>query len=224
MHARGQEDQLIRTLLAPLDEVEPVLYARRGREWQRPLILVAVAGLCLLALAGVAIGAGIGPFAGISAADHKPGAADAVTPKIASQLKADELPGNPVDQIGLHRLDTSRWVGRLPSGRAVYVIGTSKGRLCVVVAQVAESCGQPLTQASPVTFTVAIKGLASEPSYAWGVARDGVVAVSFAVAGRSVTVPVEHNFFAYEGRSSDRAGDFSSPTAIFADGHQVTLR
>jgi hypothetical protein len=173
-----------------------------------------------LAIAGVAVAAGLNPFEGITAADHSPMPSDAVSPGVIAQLKADELPGAPLDQIGLHRVDSSRLVGTLPSGRKVYVVATTKDRLCVVVAQLAESCADPLTQKVPVTFTTFARGGRShQPALAWGIARDEVVSVSFTVSGRHVTVPVRHNFFAYEGLPSDGSGSFSAPTVTFADGH-----
>jgi len=101
----------------------------------------------------------------------------------------------------------------------VYVVTTSKERLCVVVARLAESCGYPLTQTEPLTFTVVDSdGPGGEPAVAYGVARDGVRSVSFTVGGRHETVPVRDNMFAYQPAASVTSDSFSSVTVTLADG------
>ncbi len=98
-----------------------------------------------------------------------------------------------------------------------------KGRLCVVVARLAESCGDPLTQTEPVTFTTSFQH-PGNPTYAYGVARDGVTAVSFTVSdGRRVTVPVQHNFFVYESEPSDYPRGFAHITVTLADGTMAPI-
>jgi hypothetical protein len=210
-------DQL-RALLAPLDRLEPALRGDRQRRRNRRgrLTLCAAAGVALLALAGAAIGSGIDPFAGISAADHPATPEDVVPPDVVTQLRTDEPPAGAVDSIGLHRVDSSRLVGTLPSGRKIYVMTTAKNRLCVVVAGQAESCGDQLTRESPITFTILSSDL--EAPLAYGVARDDVASVSFTVRGRTVTLPVRNNFFVYEGQRSDGVGGFSGLTVTFDNG------
>jgi hypothetical protein len=220
------EDERIRRLLAPLDQLEPVRLRKRSprlyRARSRRRIFVAIAtGAGLISLAGAAIAAGVGPFSGITAADHPPSNSDTISPAVVQQIHGDELaPGNSMDQIGARDLGSARRVGTLASGRDVYLVATSKGRLCVVVATLAESCGDPLTQASPITFTVIASGSASYPSppIAYGVARDGVAAVSFLFGGQRITVPVHDNFFAYEADGADSNARFSRPSVTFSDG------
>lgn len=49
--------------------------------------------------------------------------------------------------------------------------------------------------------------------------RDGVTAVSFTVTpGRRTTVPVQHNLFVYESKSSSSPRSFTDVTARFPDG------
>jgi hypothetical protein len=214
-----RQEELVRRLLAPLDRVEPVTLVSddRGRRRRRSL---ALAVACVLGAGGLAAAAVSGPLDGIFSA-HPRGAADVLDSGTAAMLKSDEVRG---DAIGVRLLDQSRLLGTLPMRRRVYLVPTSKGRLCVVVERLAESCGDPLTQAAPLTFTVVDPDRTGrgEGPVAYGVARDGVVSVSFTVGGRRETVPIHHNLFAFQGRPTDRR--FSAPTARFADGTSETVR
>jgi hypothetical protein len=216
MAAVSHEEERIRELLAPLDRVDAVALPRtRGRrKW---LTLAIALGLAALVGGGVAFATRIGPFSGISAADHPRRTQDVLDPAVVAQLRADEAPGG--DQIGTRDVTSARLVGSLPSGRHVYVVTTSKGRLCVVVARLAESCGSPLTQTEPVTFTVVDRdGPGGEPAVAYGVARDGVKSVSFTVGGRRETVPVRANMFAYQGPAFVGSDSFSTVTVTLENG------
>lgn len=68
-----------------------------------------------------------------------------------------------------------------------------------------------------MTFTT-VWGHPGEPAYAYGVARDGVKSVSFNAGARRVTVPVEHNLFAYESEPRDSPAGFGAITVILAGG------
>jgi hypothetical protein len=172
----------------------------------------AIVAAGIVVTVGAAFASGVNPFRGISAADHPARPSDVPGPAVVDQLRVDELPGGrPFDQIGSRRIDSARLIGTLPSGRLVYLLPTSKGKLCVVVARLAESCGDTLTRESPITFTVVDPGR-GEPAVAYGVALDGVVSVSFEAGGRAITVAVRDNFFVYEARSGT---SFSAPTATF---------
>jgi hypothetical protein len=201
--ATGRQDELARRLLAPLDRVEPVRLepATRGRRRRRSL---SVAIALAVAAGGLAAAAVSGPLDGVLSADHPRSIRDVLDPATAAMLQRDgqrNLAGRPL-------LGESRLLGTLPAGRRVYVVPTSAGRLCVVVERLAESCANPLTQATPITFAVARP--AGEGPVAYGVARDGVASVSFRVGGRRVTVPVRNNLFAYQARPGER---FSAPVA-----------
>jgi hypothetical protein len=215
-----RQEELVRRLLAPLDRVEPVTLVSndRGRRRRRSL---ALAVAFVVGAGGLAAAAVSGPLSGVFSAAHPRSAADVLDPGTAAMLRSDEVRG---DAIGVRLLDQSRLLGTLPMRRRVYLVPTSKGRLCVVVERLAESCGDPLTQAAPLTFTVVDPDRAGrgEGPVAYGVARDGVVSVSFTVGGRRETVPIHHNLFAFQARPTDRS--FSAPTVRFADGTSETLR
>jgi len=217
----GDQDDLLRDLLAPLANVESVRLSRSSRRY---LVFALVGFLTVFAVAGIGLAARIGPFAGIAAADRPATAGDTLDRSVVRQLRSDELPpSNPVDQIGKREIALSRFVGTLPTGDSVFVVPTTRGKLCVVVANKAESCGDPLSQEAPITFTISDDDgpRGWKPAIAWGVARDGVVSVSFAVGGRFVTVPVHNNFFAFEANPWEHG--FANLTAQLADGSAVSL-
>jgi hypothetical protein len=206
--ATARQDELARRLLAPLDRVEPVRLepAVRGRRRRRSLSLaVALA----VAAGGLAAAAVSGPLDGVFSADHPRSSEDALDPGTASMLRHQEQ----ADLAGRPLLGESRLLGTLPTGRRVYLVPTSRGRLCVVVERLAASCGGPLTTTAPLRFAV-VRPAHGRAPVAYGVARDGVVSVSFRVDGRRVTVPVRNNLFAYQARPADR--HFSAPVAHLA--------
>ena len=215
-----RQDELVRRLLAPLERVEPVKLVSddRGRRRRRSL---ALAIAFATAAGGLAAAAVTGPLDGIFSADHPRRAVDVLDARTAAMLRSDESRG---DRIGVRLLGQSRLVGTLPMGRRVYVVPTSKGRLCVVIQRLAESCSEPLTQPVPLTFTVVDPDRAGggQGPIAYGVARDGVVSVSFTVGGRRVTVPIHHNLFVFQARPADRG--FSAPAVRLANGKIEALR
>jgi hypothetical protein len=221
----GHDDQALRKLLAPLDRIEPLPATLSRPRSRRPILVVGALFVGVLAIAGVAIGSSVIPFAGLGSADRPAQSNDSIGPAVATQLQGDELPGNPLDQVGVHRVDSARLIGSLPSGRNVYVVATTKDKLCVVVARLAESCGDPISSESPITFTTFSRGDPSgDPPVAYGVARDDVVSVSFSINGRAVTVPVHDNFFVYEGLASDGIGHFSAVTVTLASGKTESVQ
>jgi hypothetical protein len=215
MHSR-YEDEFVATLLAPLSRIEPVTLAGRRRARRRRLLVCAAVVVGIL-VTGVALAGSLNPLRGIGAADREQRASDTLDADVQAQLRADSPPSGGVDQIGPRRTDSARFVGTLPSGRKVYVVASEKGRLCVVVARLAESCSDRLSAAEPVTFTAAWDRPGA-PAYAYGVALDGVRSVSFSFGGNRVTVPVEHNFFAYQTKPLVAPPGFGALTANFDDG------
>jgi hypothetical protein len=187
------DDARISQLLAPLRRLEPLpmpLRPSKGR--RRRLLLAAGIAAGILAVAGVSIAAGVGPFSDIGAAEHPRGPADAVD-RATKEFLRRGLAGIVADSV--------RLVGRLPSGRRVYVARDTRGDLCVVIAQQGYSCGPDLTHARPITITTIRRDPRSKP-VSYGVALNEVTAVSFKAGGKIVTVPVTHNVWAYEGQSS----------------------
>ena len=211
-----QEEQLVTSLLGPFERMEPVTLDARRRSPRRRLLVYAALAVALI-VSGLALAGSLNPLRGIGAADHAQTPGDALDGSVQAQLRADLAPHGGVDQIGGRLTGSSRFVGTLPSGRRVYLVPTTKGRLCVVVAGLAESCGSPLTQEEPVTFTTVWEH-PGEPAYAYGVARDGVQSVSFNAGARRVTVPVEHNLFAYESEPRDSPAGFGAITVTMVDG------
>jgi hypothetical protein len=215
------QDEVLRSILAPLARVEPVTLREPRRRRRRRTALVLAGAVVAIILAGAAIASGVGPFPGISAANHSARPSDALGPAVIDQLRTDEPPGgDQLDQVGSRRIGGARLVGTLPSGRRVYLVPTSKGKLCVVVARLAESCGDTLTREAPITFTIVDQGQ-GVPAVGYGVALDGVVSVSFEAGGRAVTVPVRDNLFVYEAPSGT---SFSPPSVTFADGTTESVR
>lgn len=207
------DEARVRQLLAPLARISPA--SRRVRRPSRPLRVsaVAVSGAVIV---GGAAASGLGPFDGISAADRVRSPEDALPASVSDELDAAEAPS--VDQIGTRLPEQARLVGQLPSGRKVYVVPSSEGRLCVIVASLAGSCGEPLASDSPITATtVDADGPGGAAPVSYGVARDGVASVT--VGGSDgVRVPVRANFWFYEG-----SADLSKVEVGFADGSTKTI-
>lgn len=209
MTVRDEETRIVE-LLIPLQRIEPVpLRHRHGEQQRRPVLLAAVVAAALV-VTGVAIAARIGAFDGIGSAQHPQRPADIIDrqTKIFLQHLAPAL-----------LFDTSRVVGKLPSGRRVWVISNARGDLCVVVERAVDACGPSLSDAQPTTISTWGGNRPGQPTVSFGVARDGVTAISFMAQGREVTVRVKHNVWAYEGDSAVQA----SATVHYADGRTATL-
>jgi hypothetical protein len=210
-------------LLAPLRRLEPLSFAVPERPERRRLrrpVLVAAVVVVALALTGVAIANGVGAFDGISAAQHPPTAADKLDSAVAASLSENDL--------GLDA-DSARFVTQLPDGARIYAVATKSGGLCVLAERLpnntgkndaaAMGCGSPLTQSQPTT-AASFRANEAVPPITWGIALDGVTAVSFRAGGQEVTVPVKNNVWAYEGQNSALEGW----RVHFADGTTSVLR
>jgi hypothetical protein len=138
MDAARQEEQLVTSLLAPFERIEPVTLRARRRTRRRRFLAYSVLAIAII-VSGVALAGPLNPLGGIGAADHPQTPSDVLDEGVQAQLRADLAPPGGVDQIGGRLTASARLVGTLPSGKKVYVVPTSKGRLCVVVAGLAES-------------------------------------------------------------------------------------
>jgi hypothetical protein len=216
MDRTQQEEQLVTSLLTPFKGLEPVTLASRQHARRRKLLIYAALAFAII-VTGAAIAGAPNPLGGIGAADHSQTPSDVLDAGVQAQLRADLVPPGGIDQVGVRRTDSARFVGTLPSGRKVYVVPTEQGRLCVVLARSAESCSGSLTPAEPVTFT-AVWDHPGDPAYAYGVARDGVRSILFSFRGNHVTVPVEHNFYAYQTEPLDQPPGFGGLTVTLDDG------
>ena len=195
-----------------------------ARRRPRPLLVAAIAAAAL-AVTAAAVAAGLGAFDGIGAADHAQTPHDVLDPVTAAQIErlnatmAEQAAasGFPEDAI---LPDSARLVGQLPTGKHVYVVSTSTDKLCVVIEQSVVSCGSPLSQEQPVTLvTMDVDGPGGAPAINYGIARDGITALSFRADGSEQTVPVTNNVWAYEGESAV----LSSVTIHYTDGRSKTL-
>ena len=194
---------------------------------------VTIAGLvaAVLVATGVAIAAGFNPFAGIGAANHPQTATDVLSPAVAAEIRTHnkEAGAQARRRLGLIVLATSRFVGRASSGTEVFVAKTTTNVLCVITVmtyrgklETSIAYVAPLTKAEPTTigtFDQVVNGPRATPPLSYGVAQNGVIAVSFKAHGKLQTVPVRHNVWFYEGRSDL----MKSITVHYADGKTKTL-
>jgi hypothetical protein len=183
-------------------------------------VTVAVA---VLTGAGVAIAAGFGAFDGITSVQHPQGAADVLDPAVVAGINRSNatFAGGPPGKL---LPDSARFARQLPSGERVYALTTTSNELCVLILgqpgsnmKYAAGCGDSLDQSHPTTVE-SERPNPSVPTLTWGVAIDGVSAVSFMAGGQEVMVPVQDNVWAYEG---DVGQDM---TVHFNDGSSELLR
>ena len=192
------------------------LPVRRHRPWR-----VVWAGAALvLVVVGAAYAAGFNPFAGISAADHPATSNDTLPVPLRTQI-AEFSSG--MERHGHGRLlpDTARFITQVPSGMRFYTIATSAGGLCLATVRSpggnALECGDSLSKSRPITIASERPNRATPP-VSYGLAMDGITAISFMAGGTETTVPVKDNVWAYEGQANLR-----SVTVHWADGSTQTL-
>jgi hypothetical protein len=177
---------------------------RRWRRWR----IAWVAAALVLAFVGAAYAAGFNPFAGISAANHPATPSDALPPFLTAHIAEFS---SAMEQMGHGRLlpDTARFITELPSGMRFYTIATSAGGLCLVTVDHSGSnakgggleCGDSLSRSRPITI-VSEQVNHSTPRVSYGLALNGVTAVSFTAGGAETAVPVTDNVWAYEGQAN----------------------
>jgi hypothetical protein len=217
--SQGDRDALV----AGLAPIRPDLPARPriAARWRVRRVIVALAVGALLAIGGVAVAADWTPLATIGANDRPTQPEDALSAAAREEVGKHEL--LPTGMVGARLVDEARLVGALADGRKVYVLPTSKSKLCIVVGEGDESCYAPLSRDEPATFAMA-KTRPGAPHVVWGVATDGVVSVSFEIGRESVTVPVRNNFYAWQGHPSASLETVSAMTATFSDGTTERVR
>jgi hypothetical protein len=212
------DDAKVMELLAPLRRVEPIPFRvpeRLDRRLRRP-VLAAVVLAVGLALTGVAIADGIGAFKGIGAAQRPQTGTDVLDPQTVARLEQNCSSGDAPASDYFPQchlvLDSARLIGQLPSGGKLYAIADTRSDLCLV-DPTGMICGTALTPSKPIEDE-------SVGELMFGVALDGVTAISFEKAGKEVTIPVNNNVWVYEGASLPEAGAL---TAHFDNGRTVTL-
>ena len=212
-------DELANTLESYAGPARPrrLPVRRRGRPWR---VAWAAAALVLVSV-GAAFAAGFNPFAGISAANHPATSSDTLPASLTAHI-AQFSSG--MERYGHGRLlpDTARFITQLPSGMRFYTIATSAGGLCLATVRSPGGngleCGDSLSKSRPITIGSARPNRAT-PLVSYGLALDGVTAVSFMAGGIETTVPVKDNVWAYEGQN----GAFRSVTVHWEDGSTQTL-
>jgi len=193
------------------------------RRW-RPWRIAWVAAALVLVFVGATYAAGFNPFAGISAANHPATPSDALPPFLTSHIAKFS---SAMEKMGHGHLlpDTARSITQLPSGMRFYTIATSTGGVCLTTVNHPGSnarggglvCGDSLAQSRPITIA-SEQVNHSTPRVSYGLALDGVTAVSFTAGGTETTVPVKDNVWAYEGQANLR-----SVTVHWENGSTQTL-
>ena len=212
-------DELARTLesYAGPARPRPVPVRRRRQPWR---IAWAAAALALV-FVGAAYAAGFNPLPGISAAAHPATSSDALPPALTAHIAEFS---SSMERMGHGRLlpDTARFITELPSGMRFYTIATSAGGLCLATVRSPGGngleCGDSLSQSRPITLASERTNRATPP-VSYGLAMDGVTAVSFKAHGHETAVPVKNNVWAYEGQN----GALRSVTVHWRNGSTQTL-
>ena len=197
---------------------------RAARRRRRSPRLAWTAAVVVLVFAGAAFAVGFNPFSGISAANHPPTADDSLpTGLMADIARFDPLLGR--SGHGHLLPDSARFIREVSSGMRFYTIATSAGGLCLANvyppgssnAQYGIGCGDSLSETRPITIG---SEQPSGPATAiwYGLAMDGVTAVSFVAAGVEMTVPVTDNVWIYAGQA-----DLQTVTVRWADGSTQPL-
>jgi hypothetical protein len=190
------------------------------RRWRLSRIAWAAAALVLV-FVGAAYAAGFNPFAGISAADHPATSNDALPASLTAHI-AEFSSGMERDGHGRLLPDTARFITQLPRGMRFYTIATSAGGLCLATVRPSGGngleCGDSLSKSRPITIASERTNRATPP-VSYGLALDGVTAVSFKAHRHQTTVPVMNNVWAYEGQN----GALGSVTVHWENGSTQTL-
>jgi hypothetical protein len=211
--SRGDLAEDVDHLRPELTEVRRATSRRRRPRGQ--VVAFAAVAMSLALLGGVALAADWTPLTSIGAADHASTPSDVLPADVKDEVGKHEL--SPAGAVGARLVDKSRLVGALADGSKVYIVPTSKEKICLVVGSGSESCFAPLSRTNPITVSTSKDGPGA-PHFVWGVATDGVESVSFAIGGELVTVPVASNFYAWEGHRTDSMQAISNVSAKFTDG------
>lgn len=244
----SQDSRRAEQLLAQLqcscpEQVDALARFHGGRGTRRRALIAAIAATAFAAAAGVTVAVAedvppfdsVAAFVGISSANHATTATDTLDPQSLEMIERWNEVGTQLARRSgatprLAVPSTARLIDQFPSGRRFYVVSTTTHDLCVLVAPTpgtsdgpSLSCENPLSQTKPTTIEgldLAVNGPNATPPFTYGVARDGVTAVSFVTAsGSEATVPVADNVWAYEGANKA----LESLTVRYADGSTQTL-
>jgi hypothetical protein len=182
--------------------------------------------------AGIALADGVGVFNGITAAQHPRSKADRLDPSVLASIaftnKQQRLRHS---RVGLLAPDSSRFVRQLANGERVYAVAATGRAVCALVERLriphAYNLKKPasdwacsrLTRKVP-TIISSFKANEESPVFSWGIALDGVTAVSWMAGSQGVvSVPVRHNAWVHLGNAS-----FVHFTVHFKDGGTEKIR
>jgi hypothetical protein len=219
------EETRVRELLAPLQWVESVPLPEGSPERRplkrRPAFAAGFAAAVFVVATGVAFANDVNPFTriaafvGLTAANRAQTSQDALDPAIVAQLDSAEeytsrgkRPLDPGPPRGEIVTDSIRFLRELPSGRNLYLARTTTEQLIVILTEdgkLASAFGvPPLPTRDPVTeasIDDEMHPARGAPGLFFGIAQDGVTAVSFINedGGTEQTVPVIDNVWAFEG-------------------------
>ena len=211
-------DELANTLQFHAGPAQPRRRPLRQRRQSRRIAWAAIA-LALVSV-GAAYAAGFNPFHGIAAANHPATSNDTLPASLAAHIPEFS---SGMERMGHGRLlpNTARLITQLPSGMRFYTIATSVGGLCLATVRPhgdsGLECGASLSKSRPITIGSERVSRATPP-VSYGLALDGVTAVSFVAGGTETTVPVKDNVWAYEGQANLR-----SVTVRWQNGRTQTL-
>ena len=191
-------DELITRLAAanPVPHDGPLQVATPTRlRPSRRLVLGGTVAMAALAVAGIAVADGLGPFSGISSVQHPQTTGDLVDPATEAYLErtgCTQPTGQPcAPMISGLQFDAARRLAQLPDGQNVYVIprtGTNADpdvNLCTIVGppDATTECRSTVTQSHPSTMLAYLAINHSDSSatrwFIFGVAIDGATSVSF---------------------------------------------
>jgi hypothetical protein len=171
------------------------------------------------------------PFQGLSAAQHPRAKADRLDPSVVAWIAFLNKEKRLHDlHVGLLEPDSSRFVRQLANGERAYAVAATGDAICALVERLriphADNLKKPdadwgcsrLTRKVPTTIE-SFKANPESPVFSWGIALDGVTAVSWSAGKQGIiTVPVRHNAWVHLGNAS-----FVHFTAHFADGKTETI-
>jgi hypothetical protein len=207
------------------------------RSWKGALAVAVVVGALVSADAGIA--AGPGAFYGLSRAQHPRTAADALSPKTLREVSKynaymaalakrqnayAKAHGLKQHKAALVIPATARFLGSAPNYNKIYAATDTQDSLCTIVEKGpgggGPTCHLRLSPAHPViTFPPAWTPSAGGALTSFGVAMDGITAVSFRSHKQQVTVPVKDNLWYYVGPNQAN----TSLVAHFANGHDERI-
>ena len=148
-------------------------------------------------------------------------ALDPETARLAASLNAS---GWGAAALGKRLPDAARRLTATIDGKHLFLVPTTKGKVCQMLGGAGESCFEPLSRTHPVQLVGDdLSGPGGHAPVFYGVAVDGVRAVTFKTGAQSHTVEVTDNVFVFHGDLTTPVDSLNSTSATFDDGTVVAL-